>query len=503
MPKSSLANKRRGGRGTLARMASNAGLAIVKTYWPDRPPEKDGTVLPPGPISAQRYFVDCDLLPHEYRWFNGGIGSGKTVAGGMFCARYGLEHPNQCAIIAGMSGPSLKRTAVKVFLRILDNIQSKNGIPGLYSHNKQEQTIKLFNGFTYYYLGMEDADKALGISCSLVWCDEINTWNRPVYSLNILKERKREASRDGRTYFIVTCSPRGRRGAILRWATGCKHEIAPGVMVGKGGTANHLFVTMRTQDNVTLPKSFIKELELSFDPKLREQQLEAKLVDMGTGVFADVFKEEPWPIGNILYGFRFDKAKHELYIGIDWGDNYPHVLFVAHNPNAEEDEWTDCVFDEICRDGMREAKMFAEIRRKLDALGLSRPRWFIPDKKGVAQITALKGAFPGCQVRTVRDDTVEESTEYGTYILRGRLLNGGEVRRLVLTEGLCLQPQNRNMSGRGILRGLLEIDYPRDRDGHIRAESPKDESWLIHGIDTLRYVEQVLHPVTRGRGYIV
>jgi hypothetical protein len=489
---------RRGGKGTLARMGSDQGHVDLTICWPTRPPKPDGTVPPSGGIGAQRYFVDTNLLPHRYRWMNGGIGSGKTVSGSVFCGQYGLEHPRQTAIIAGASLPAMKKTCIKVFLEELDALAEKNSIPGMYSYNKQDQSVTLFNGFVYYFLGMEQFEKARGITASLIWCDEINTWQNPTGAYNVLLGRLREPSRDGKVFFIVTCSPRGKRGPILRWATNCTHEVAPGVRVGVGDAANHLLITMKTSENTSLDPAYLKELRASYDPQMAKRELDAELVELGRGVFAQCFRQEKWPEGNILHGFKFDKTKYELWIGIDWGSEYPHCLFCAHDPNAGEDDWTDCIFDELCMDGLSEARMFAILHRKLKDLGLTRPHTFVPDKAGKGEIIQLRKSFPGCRIRTIRDDRMDESIRFGTWIVRGRLLNGADQRRLVFAEKLLTQPQNVSANGRGIIRGMIEADYPRDREGRVKQEIYLDESHLVHGLDVTRYLMVVLHPMNQS-----
>lgn len=476
-----------GANAALARIPSTGGEATIDTTWLPHPfkREADGSPVRAG-IGNQRYFVETDLLPHKYRAFIGGIGSGKTISGAKLYLDTCIENAGGTSIICARDLPQVKKSQLQVLEQLFAEYAEHNGFPIVQSHNRSDHFFTLVNGHKCFYMGTKYADAIRGITASVIWWDEPNASENPNYVFKVLRGRLRQIGPGiTRRLFILTGTPDGLQGPMVHWVNRCKLEIAPGIFIGRGKFAQWLMVKMRTADNDAQPLDYESDARADYDPKFAAQELDAEFVDLEGKVFSDVYRHDNYPLGNLTRNFRFDPKMHELHVAIDWGLVYPHVLWIAHIPDLVDSyQPCDVVIDELCEDGILVDDVIDTLKQKEKEWGRKYDA-FYPDPSGRAENRLLRMQFKGSDL-LMHSKRSLRAIRWGVFIMRSRLRNAANARRFLISDRVAKMPQNSHPEGRGICNGLKFYDYSRSRDGKARDDF-KDDSWYVHAVDTARY----------------
>ncbi len=77
------------------------------------------------------------------------------------------------------------------------------------------------------------------------------------------------------------------------------------------------------------------------------------------GLVWSEWSEKEWPDGNLVRGWKYDPSRHSVRLAIDFGRNWPAVLFIASDRTG-----LDVVFDELCPDRVEIDKLAHLILRK-------------------------------------------------------------------------------------------------------------------------------------------
>lgn len=474
----------------LKRAPSPGGVLDLEVCWPPHPKRKGFA----GPVGNQRLFGDVDILPHMYRLFMAGIGSGKTLTGATTFVEAALENPDCTGLVVSRDLKMCKKVQIAALELVFDETARKLGHAIVQKHNRSDQFYTLINGFTIYYTGSKLPIALRGPNITLIWWDEPNASDDPHLVYKILSGRFRgEGTRTIRRQFLVTGTPAGKVGPMMHWATRCKRELLPGVFSGSGVNSNYLMVKMRTKDNDALPEDYERDRREHYDPMFARQELDGEMVDLEGKVFSDVYHPDLWPRGNHTRNFRYNPQQHEMHVAIDWGLQYPHVLWIAHIPgNAVDPNLpTDVIVDEFCKDGAGFEEIIAVLKAREKKWG--RPYdAFYPDPSGRQENRELKSHFRDVEQKKYRQRDLRE-IRFGIFVLRGRLKNGYGARRMLIHGSVLDSAENRSVEGRGIANALSSYDYSRTRDGKAKVEF-KDDSWYVHGVDTLRYYTTHQYP---------
>ena len=443
-----------------------------------------------GPIGNQAFFFESNYpFTHIYRLFVAGWGSGKTVTGARSYIEAAMENPGCLGLICARDLPQLKKATLRALEDAFDDVEQEYGYSIVSNHNKSDHYYTLVNGFIIYYSGTMTPRALVGPSATLIWWDEPYSSDDPDGVWKALNSRFRGEPKTQRMLFQITGTPDGKQGPMMQWERRCKLEIAPRVWIGKGEDSQWLMVNMRSDENDGNRKGYARDLMAG----LSQQDIQAECYGLFTDpkgkVFSGSFANAYFPGGNITGFYEHDPQTCDMYVAIDWGDRYNHVLWISHIPEFKHDPTmpADVIVDEWCEDDVSYHKVIQVIKER-------EKRWggykgITPDPAGRVENLALEKAFKGRSGFGIFKHSKKDLRDirWGVTKLRGRLLNGLGARRLLIHQDVAHSIANTAIRGRGIVSGLTNYDFKRSRDGTAKTGEYFDDSWFVHGCDTARY----------------
>jgi len=269
-------------------------------------------------------------MPHRYRLFLGGVGSGKTTAGCLEVIRICLFYPGTQVLIARKTARELEKTTLQVFdelLTLLDEGWEKTGVRFKLDWNNEEQMCRVRSlyskdGYDYaivYWLGMDKPDKLQGMNLGAFFLDEGREIEEKFFE--VLKSRLR--------------NPRGpRRGWIASLPPPSGHWLDRLFLRGEGGE-EFGYIHATTFDNPHLPEDYIRDI-MNYDEWVyREFVLGEQVPNIQGGpIFTNFSKEH-----HVLTGERLKEKMERLkklyggrlhvYRGIDFGYHHPAAVWVT------------------------------------------------------------------------------------------------------------------------------------------------------------------------------
>jgi PBSX family phage terminase large subunit len=270
----------------------------------------------------QQRFV---LSPAPYPAYIGGIGSGKSFAGGAkVISRLGRK---ELGMIAAPTYPMLRDSTLEGFFRQLDDL----GIP--YEFHKGEYTITFPTGHKILCRSLEDPNKVRGPNLDYAWMDEAAFVTGEAW--NILKGRVRVGSQP---QLWITGTPKGRNWvweAYERDGTG--NEFDP----------IHPLFRVRTDENPELPAGFAASL--GYTDEFAEQELGGEFVAFEGLVYKSfrrsvnvraVPEAEDWP--GVL-GLDIGATNPTALLDIRYSDRRVHILREFYQRGLSTDDVTDAV----------------------------------------------------------------------------------------------------------------------------------------------------------------
>jgi hypothetical protein len=228
-----------------------------------------------------------------------GRGWGKTIFAILVAFMVLMKRPG----IAGLFlEPDWSRVN-KVFLRKWISI-----IPAkLYTLNKGERCITMINGSRLYYgarnvTGNKEAadDAGRGFDLSFIIDDE--TAIRCSYEMYVNNLAAIREPGDIRFYLTIT---------TMRYGEYERVKGAPGHILFKGRTADNI------KPHGYLEPEFEQMLRASMPPEIAARELDSE-DGVPEGQIWTQFKWEPWPVGNILKGYKFQHGE-PWYLVVDLG----------------------------------------------------------------------------------------------------------------------------------------------------------------------------------------
>ncbi len=190
----------------------------------------------------------------KYPAYIGGIGSGKSFAGGAKVISR-LDR-TEIGLIAAPTYQMLRDSTLEGFFRLLNDL----GIP--YEHVKSENTITFPNGHKILCRSLEDPDKARGPNLDYAWIDEAGYVAAKGWQ--IVKGRVRVGANP---QAWITSTPKGRNWIWEEWERdGTGNELDP----------THPLYRVHTDENPELPDGF--SASLGYSGVFAEQELGGEFV---------------------------------------------------------------------------------------------------------------------------------------------------------------------------------------------------------------------------------
>lgn len=232
-----------------------------------------------------------------YPAYIGGIGSGKSFAGGAkVISRIGRK---ELGMIAAPTYQMLRDSTLRGFFDQLDML----GIP--YDHHKSENVVSFKTGHQILCRSVEDPDKVRGPNLAYAWGDEIGYWERLARS--VVKGRIRVGDLP---QFWVSGTPKGRNFVweeYERDANGT--EFHP----------THPIWRVHTSENPELPDGFADGL--GYSGAFAAQELGGEFV---------AFEGLVYPMFNRARHVRtVDTSGWGTVLGLDLGTRNPTALLVV------------------------------------------------------------------------------------------------------------------------------------------------------------------------------
>jgi hypothetical protein len=290
------------------------------------------------------------VSPAPFVGFCGGVGSGKTH----WLVREGIRRalrngPGQCYLVVAPSYKVLKTSTWDHFERFLMQYAQTNGRP---LHTKmrtspQNMSIELRGGVTFQFLTGKNPNSIIGQTVSGFLIDEAAFLPQGMAIWNACLERLRAA--DAQQLFgLWASSPHGPVGI-------------PQFFVERtaAGDPDYDMVFSRTEENrANLPQGYIERQMVGKSDRQIRQQLHAEILDYEGAVYAGEFDNRH----SLAQGWstKRDIKNRDLYLAIDWGPRYPHVLWICNDP----DEDFDVVFDEFCEEGVPHRELIERVHEQ-------------------------------------------------------------------------------------------------------------------------------------------
>lgn len=222
--------------------------------------------------------LQVSLLPHQYKairsekkftLLRGGVGSGKSHAGAHFALSQAAQNPNAMGFIGANTYSQLYHSTLNCFFNILEDLN----IP--FSYNRNQSTVKIYDT-KILCKSMDNFEMHRGIEIGWFWLDESRDMKREAFEVMIGRLRDKHM----KNYrALLTSSPRG-----FDW----QYDYFD----GDNATSNCEVITARSHDNIYLPEGYVETLIQQYDEKMRQQEVEGKIIDIVSGSIYYAFKRE-------------------------------------------------------------------------------------------------------------------------------------------------------------------------------------------------------------------
>lgn len=220
--------------------------------------------------------------------FCGGLGSGKTHAGGIWASLMCLSYPKTRGLVTANSYSQLKKATLPKLFQILEEW----GIT--YKYKSQDGVVELSNGAIIYAISMEKYDLLRGIEVGWAWSDECAFYREEAY--NVLIGRIRDSR--GPCQWKGTTTPNGFNWLYKRFV----EKPAPGSKVVYG----------KTLDNVlNLGGNYYEDLLNQYDTRLAQQELDGQFVNLNAGRVYHAFDRKAHVISAL-------RKSDPIYVGLDF-----------------------------------------------------------------------------------------------------------------------------------------------------------------------------------------
>lgn len=194
----------------------------------------------------------------KYPAFIGGIGSGKTRAGGVKI----LQMPARSrGMVVAPTYAMLRDATLASFLEFAR--------PLVADFNRSTLTMTLVNGTEILWRSADKPNRLRGPNLGWAWIDEAGYLRNGPSTWEVLQGRLRHPLGPGQMW--VTTTPKGRNWLWKRWAN--------------ARTSDYHLVQCATGDNTFLPQGFASALASEYTSEFARQELLGEFVDFSGGIF--------------------------------------------------------------------------------------------------------------------------------------------------------------------------------------------------------------------------
>lgn len=440
-----------------------------------------GERRPPNPAQARAL-----VSKSAFVGFCGGVGSGKTH----WLVREGIRRalkngPNKNYLVIAPSFRVLRTSTWDHFIRFLAEFERQNGrrLQTKVLTSPQRMEIQLIGGITFTFLTGKDPNAIIGQTIAGFLIDEAAFLPQGMAVWNACLERLRDSGAE-QLFGLWASSPHGPVGVVQFFVERTRAQ-----------DPDYTLVFSRTTENAAnLPPDYIKRQMAGKSERQIRQQLNAEILDYEGSVYAGEFSSKEslalgWDVRRDIID-RKGRFGREIYLAIDWGPNYPHALFICHDP---DEDW-DVVFGEFCPDGMGHPEFLEAV---LD-YGWKQFKLKKPNRDGTGDYDGVYGDSNPKRARSYALRFLgQRSTSYyskhmprdgvldGINVVGSRLLDGDGNRRLLFSPDL-----ERTKSRRRIMQCMRLYQW---RSRTASGEQFQDDTLeplknnMDHGPDALRY----------------
>ncbi len=243
-------------------------------------------------------------LPHKFRAFVAGFGSGKTWVGGASQCKHFWEHPRAHL---GYFAPTYAQIR-DIYYPTFEEVAADWGLRS--EINQSNHEIHVYSGRVYrgtiICRSLEKPETIIGFKIARGLMDELDVMKLPKAELAWRKAIARLRLKfDGLNGLDVTTTPEGFKFVYQQWVKAIREKPALASMYG--------MVQASTYDNeLNLPDDYISSLLASYPPQLISAYLRGQFVNLASGnVYPDfdrVLNHTPESI----------REKEAVHIGLDF-----------------------------------------------------------------------------------------------------------------------------------------------------------------------------------------
>lgn len=288
-----------------------------------------------------------------YPAYIGGIGSGKSFAGGAkVISRIGRK---ELGMIAAPTYQMLRDSTLRGLFDLLNYLE----IP--HEHHKSENTITFSSGHTILCRSLEDPSKVRGPNLNYVWVDEAGYITSEAWK--VVKGRVRVGDLP---QAWTTSTPKGRNWMWEEWerdSTG--NEFDP----------THPLFRVRTEENPELPAGFSRSL--GYEGQFADQELGGEFVAFEGLVYPTFSRSR-----NVRILSPDDLEGWERGLWIDIGTRNPTAILTAHVAGERIH-----IGHEVYRRGMSSDDMVDTVAERYQATGAN---YAVIDPSAAALILSLQ-----------------------------------------------------------------------------------------------------------------
>jgi hypothetical protein len=402
------------------------------------------------PLAAQAAFHLCR---DRVKCMLGGVGSGKTRAGGAEAANHALNQPGCDGMIVSPTYNMLTRLSLPSFLETLPK-------QAIREHRRGDRVFVLHNGARVWYASADRPETLDGSNLAWFWVDEARYIKRTAYTTLLARLRQPGARRH---QGFLTTTPE------MNWLF---DEFGSDSKPEDRGIIN-----AKTADNYHNPADYIDQMRRSYSASLFEMYVGGQFVHLAGGVFDDFSARvhvQPLTVD----------PKLPVNLAVDFGYRSPAVLYFQLLPFCSAHKSRQCmhIIDEDQPSNTPTRGLVELIGRKF-----KRNSW----RKGLAYVDPAGAA--ASIVEGYSDVSLLKGDGWrvlATYDPRKRWIPYGidQIRiKLNPHDGppsLYIDPKCNHE--RGIVRSLQASKYPEKKAG-VQANIPEKCGVYDHARDALRY----------------
>ena len=248
------------------------------------------------------------LLPKQYEFihskkreclYSSGYGAGKTMAGCYFALMQAVI-PNNLVIIVRKTLTSLKRSTMMTLMAGLNPVLPR----GSYTYLKSEGFVKINNGGSIYFLGLDLSERIRSMNVGAIFVDEMSELTEAEYMELLYRLRLDVGSRQ---IFSATNPSGPSHWAYKRFFM----ENSPDREV----------ITASSLENPFLPSDYIASLK-QMDGSLYKRYVEGMWLALDDLVFNNFNRDIH--VKHISPEEKFE----EYYVGIDFGQTHPSAILL-------------------------------------------------------------------------------------------------------------------------------------------------------------------------------